>query len=193
MTALLGTLMNALLALSRGIDALNERVGRAVSWLALAMVLFGAWNALARYAGKYIGTDLSSNGFIEAQWYMFSLLFLLGAGYTLKEDAHVRVDVLYGRLGPRGKAWIDVGGTLLFLLPFCIFGVWVSWEWVLNSWAEREVSPDPGGLPRYPLKAMVPLAFTLLGLQGISMFAKQLNVALGRDEPGPDEPGRDDG
>ncbi len=182
MTALLGTLMNALLALSRGIDALNERVGRAVSWLALAMVLFGAWNALARYAGKYIGTDLSSNGFIEAQWYMFSLLFLLGAGYTLKEDAHVRVDVLYGRLGPRGKAWIDVGGTLLFLLPFCIFGVWVSWEWVFNSWAEREVSPDPGGLPRYPLKAMVPLAFVLLGLQGVSMFAKRLNVALGRDD-----------
>ncbi len=182
MTALLGTLMNALLALSRGIDALNERVGRAVSWLALAMVLFGAWNALARYAGKYIGTDLSSNGFIEAQWYMFSLLFLLGAGYTLKQDAHVRVDVLYGRLGPRGKAWIDVCGTLLLLLPFCIFGVWVSWEWVLNSWTEREVSPDPGGLPRYPLKAMVPLAFTLLGLQGVSMFARRLNVALGRDD-----------
>ncbi len=182
MTAILARVMALLRAIAAGIDALNERVGRAVSWLALVMVLFGAWNAVARYIGRFVGTDLSSNGFIEAQWYMFSLLFLLGAGYTLKEDAHVRVDVLYGRLGPRGKAWIDVGGTLLFLLPFCVFGVWVSWEWVLNSWVEREVSPDPGGLPRYPLKAMVPLAFTLLGLQGISLFIKRLDVALGRDD-----------
>lgn len=170
--------MHVLLKLAGAIDALNERIGRAVAWLALAMVLIGAWNALARYLGRFAGTDLSSNGFIEAQWYMFSLLFLLGAGYTLKEDAHVRVDVLYGRLPLHRRAWIDVAGVLLFLLPFCIFGVSVSWEWVLNSWTEREVSPDPGGLPRYPLKAMVPVAFVLLGLQGISMLIRRLQVAL---------------
>ena len=182
MTVLFERALSALLAVSRGIDALNERVGRAVSWLALAMVLLGAWNALARDLGRFVGTDLSSNGFIEGQWYMFSLLFLLGAGYTLKEDAHVRVDVLYGRLGPRGKAWINVGGTLFFLLPFCVFGIWESWDWVLNSWAEREVSPDPGGLPRYPLKAMVPLGFLLLGLQAVSLLIKQVHVVLGRDD-----------
>ena len=175
--------MHAFLARCAGaIDALNERIGRAVSWLALVMVLVGAWNAVARYLGRFVGVDLSSNGFIEAQWYMFSLLFLLGAGYTLKEDAHVRVDVLYGRLSPRWKARIDVAGVLLFLLPFCVFGVSVSWEWVLNSWSDREVSPDPGGLPRYPLKAMVPLAFLLLGLQGVAMFLQRLEIALRPDD-----------
>ena len=180
--------MQALLKVADRIDAFSERIGRAVSWLALLMVLVGAWNALARYLGKGLGTDLSSNGFIEAQWYMFSLLFLLGAGYTLKEDAHVRVDVLYGRLSPVRKAWIDVGGVLLFLLPFCIFGVVVSWEWAFNSFTEREVSPDPGGLPRYPLKAMVPVAFTLLGIQGVAMFIRRLDTALRGAPPAPPSP-----
>ncbi len=165
--------MRALTKLADGIDALNGAVGRGVSWLCLFMVLIGAWNAVARYLGRFVGVDLSSNSFIEAQWYLFSLLFLLGAGAALRDDSHVRVDVLYGRLGPRGKAWIDLVGTLVFLLPFCVFGVVESWDWVVNSWTEREVSPDPGGLPRYPLKAVVPLAFVLLGFQGVSMAIRK--------------------
>jgi TRAP-type mannitol/chloroaromatic compound transport system permease small subunit len=161
--------MRALHKLADGIDALNARVGGAVSWLCLVMVLLGAWNAAARYLGRFVGVDLASNGFIEAQWYLFSLLFLLGAGATLQKDAHVRVDVLYGRLGPRGRAAIDLAGTVLLLLPFCVFGVVESWDWVLHSWQEHEGSPDPGGLPRYPLKTVVPVAFALLGLQGIAL------------------------
>jgi len=169
--------------LADGIDRLNGAVGRAVAWLCLLMVLIGAWNAVARYVGRFIGVDLSSNLFIEAQWYLFSLLFLLGAAATLRDDAHVRVDVLYGRLGPRGKAAIDLVGTLVFLLPFCVFGVVESWDWVANSWQGREMSPDPGGLPRYPLKAVVPLAFGLLGLQGVSMAIRKGLLLAGAEPP----------
>lgn len=161
---------------------MNSRVGGAVSWLCLLMVGLGAWNALARYLGRFVGVDLASNSFIEAQWYLFSLLFLLGAASALREDAHVRVDVLYGRLGARGKAWIDLVGTLLLLLPFCVFGIVESWDWVLNSWQGREGSPDPGGLPRYPLKAMVPIGFALLGLQGVSMLIRKMTLLFGADD-----------
>jgi len=168
--------MKSLLAFSRGVDRVNGAIGRCTSLLAVAMVLLGSWNALARYLGRFIGTDLSSNAFIETQWYMFSLLFLLGGAWTLQRDEHVRVDVLYGRASPRTKAWIDLAGTVLFLLPFCGWAIWMSWPAVLNSWAVMEMSPDPGGLPRYPLKAAIPLAFALVALQGLSWFIR--NVAL---------------
>ncbi|MCO4769382.1 MAG: TRAP transporter small permease subunit [Deltaproteobacteria bacterium] len=183
--------MRGLTKLADAIDALNSAVGRAVSWLCVLMVLIGAWNAVARYLGRFVGVDLSSNSFIEAQWYLFSLLFLLGAGATLRDDSHVRVDVLYGRLGPRGKAWIDLVGTLVFLLPFCVFGVVESWDWVANSWAGLEGSPDPGGLPRYPLKTVVPVAFLLLGLQGVSMVIRKATLLFGA--PGPGAPEAHDG
>jgi TRAP-type mannitol/chloroaromatic compound transport system permease small subunit len=111
--------MRALLAFSRGVDRLNERVGGAVAWLTLAMILIGAYNAVVRYLGRYIGRDLSSNTYVELQWYLFSLVFLLGGAWTLKHGGHVRVDVVYGRLSARARAWIDVAGTVLFLLPFC--------------------------------------------------------------------------
>lgn len=164
--------MQALLRLAAGIDRGTSAVGRLCSWLALGMVLAGAWNAVVRYLGRWVGSGLSSNAWIEGQWYMFSLLFLLGAAWTLQQDAHVRVDVIYGRLSAKKKAWIDLLGTLFFLLPFCVFGLMVSWPSVSNSWAVREVSPDPGGLARYPLKAVILVAFALLAAQGISTAIK---------------------
>lgn len=166
--------MERWLKLARAIDRLNLWVGRLVYWLVLFMVLVGAYNAVVRYLDRYTGIGLSSNFYIELQWYLFSLVFLLGAAYTLQRDAHVRVDVFYGRLAPRARAWINLLGTALFLLPFCGLVLWVSWGWVANSWMVREVSPDPGGLPRYPLKAMLPVAFVLLALQGVSMLIHQV-------------------
>ncbi len=164
--------------LSRGIDALNLGIGRVVAWLSLIMVLIGAWNAVARYGGRFIGTDLSSNAYLELQWYLFSVLFLLAAAATLQADKHVRVDVLYGRLSPKAKAWIDLVGGLLFLLPFCVFALYVSWPMVTESFRVREVSPDPGGLSRWPIKAAIPICFVLLIAQGVSEVIKRLAVLV---------------
>ena len=172
--------MSSLARVQQQIDRLSTRVGEAVSWLALLMILVGAYNAVARYMGRFLQANLSSNAYIELQWYMFSALFLLGAAYTLKEDAHVRVDVLYGRLGERGKAWIDLAGTLLFLLPFCAAALWLSWPMVLESWHQLEGSPDAGGLPRYPVKTLMLFAWALLLLQGIS-FAISRALFLSAD------------
>ena len=173
--------MKALTAISRGIDALNERVGQLVGFLVLAMVSLGAFNSLARYLGRFTETQLSSNAFLEGQWYLFSLLFLLGAGYTLKRNEHVRVDVFYGRLSGRNKAWIDLVGGLLFLLPFCVFALWVSFGTVANSWSVWELSPDPGGLPRWPIKSMILVSFVLLFLQGISEIIKRVQFLRSGD------------
>jgi TRAP-type mannitol/chloroaromatic compound transport system permease small subunit len=182
--------VRSLLRASRAIDALNRTIGRWVAWLTFAMVLVGAFNAVARYFDRAVGGGLSSNAYVELQWYLFSLVFLLGAPYALRADAHVRVDVLYGRLGPRGKAWIDLVGGLLFLLPFCVFALVVSWPSVRDSWGVREVSPDPGGLARWPIKAAVMLAFGLLLLQGLSETFKRGALLLGApaDELGIAEP-----
>jgi TRAP-type mannitol/chloroaromatic compound transport system permease small subunit len=177
------------LRLSAALDRLSAGVGRAVSWLALLMVAIGAFNAVARYLGRFASISLSSNAYIELQWYLFSALFLLGAANTLRQDAHVRVDVLYGRLGPRARAGIDLAGTLLFLLPFCVFVILMSWPAVESSWAIREQSPDPGGLPRYPIKALIPAAFGLLIVQGVSEGIKHLGRLLGALPPEPDSEG----
>lgn len=155
-------------AVSKLIDRFSGLIGQAASWVCLLMVLLGAFNATSRYLGKFTGQNLNSTALTEAQWYMFSVMFLLGGAWALQQDAHVRVDVLYGRLSPRGQGIINLAGTLLFLLPFCIFGVWASWDYVGNSFAQQEVSPDPGGLPRYPIKALIPAAFVLLALQAVS-------------------------
>ncbi|MCH9648579.1 MAG: TRAP transporter small permease subunit [Deltaproteobacteria bacterium] len=167
--------MGFLLRLASVIDRGNQWLGKKISWLVLAMVLLGAFNSIARFLGPYLGRNLSSNAFIEAQWYMFSLLFLLGAGYVLQRDTHVRVDVLYANLSRRGKAWVDLLGGVFLLIPFCLFGLWSSWPSVANSFAVREVSPDPGGLPRYPIKAMILVCFALLFLQGISQVIQQVS------------------
>jgi TRAP-type mannitol/chloroaromatic compound transport system permease small subunit len=161
-------------AVARAIDALTGAIGRAVAWLALLMVLVGAFNASARYAGRYLGLHLSSNAWIELQWYLFSIVFLLGAAHALREDAHVRVDVVFGRLSERARALIDIAGTVLLLVPFAAFVLWVSVPVVRASWRVREVSPDPGGLPRYPLKALILVCFALLLLQAVSQLAKHV-------------------
>jgi TRAP-type mannitol/chloroaromatic compound transport system permease small subunit len=163
-----------------GIDRVNGWIGTGVAWLALLMVLVGGYNAIARKLDKFSGLSLSSNAYIEAQWYMFSLVFLLGAAWTLREDGHVRVDVLYGRLSPIGKARIDLAGTLLFLLPFCVGALWFSLPSVINSWQVHEISPDPGGLPRYPLKLALPTALVMIALQGHAMAVRQVDTLRGR-------------
>lgn len=182
--------MSVLLKVSKAIDRFTGGVGRLVGWLTLAMLLIGAYNALVRYvdAKRWIDTQLSSNAFIELQWYLFSLVFLLGAAYALRQDAHVRVDVLYGRCSPRARAWINVAGTVLFLLPFSVIVLWLSLPAVASSWEVREVSPDPGGLPRYPIKAVIPVAFLLLIAQALSELIKQVAFLAG-GEPGEGERG----
>ncbi len=170
------------LRIARAIDRLNERIGQGVSWMCLVMVLIGCYNAIGRYLGRFLGWNLSSNAYLELQWYLFSLIFLLAAAYTLRRDAHVRVDVLYGRLSNKGRAWVDLCGSLFFLLPFCVFGLVASWPSVRSSWAVREMSPDPGGLPRYPLKTMILVAFLLLILQGVSEILKRIAILRGIDD-----------
>ena len=172
--------MHTWLKLARGIDRINEAAGRASGWLVLLMVLVGAYNAIVRYAGRSLGLSLSSNVYIELQWYLFSLVFLLGAGYALKHKVHVRVDVLYARCSARRRAWIDLLGTIFFLAPFCVMLLWVSWPSVFNSWSVLEISPDPGGLPRYPLKSVLLLAFGLLLLQGIAEAIRSIATLRGQ-------------
>lgn len=166
---------SATLRIAAAIDRLTGRIGVAVSWLALVMVLIGAFNAVARYLGRYIGINLSSNVYLELQWYLFSMLFLLGAAWVLREDAHVRVDVLYGRVSARTRSLINIIGTLLLLMPFCGFVLWVSVPVIRSSWIIREGSPDPGGLPRYPLKALIIVCFALLMLQAVSELIKEVH------------------
>jgi TRAP-type mannitol/chloroaromatic compound transport system permease small subunit len=171
--------MRLWLAIASRIDAVNEWIGRAVYWMTLLMVLVGSFNALARYLDRYTGFGLSSNMYIEMQWYMFSLIFLLGAAYALRHEAHVRVDVLFTRLSPHGRAWVNLLGTLLLLIPFCLFILATSWPSVSNSWRVFETSPDPGGLPRYLIKSAIPLAFLLLLLQGVVLAIKQIAILRG--------------
>ncbi len=167
--------MNALLACARLIDALTERVGRAAAWLVLAATLISAGNALARYA---LGE--SSNAWLEIQWYLFGALFLLAAGYTLKHDGHVRIDVFYNRFGPRGRAWIDLFGGLFFLMPMTLLLAWLAWPMFAEAWITHELSPDAGGLVRWPVKLLLPLGFALLALQGVAEIIMRIGVLTGR-------------
>ncbi|RDI95053.1 C4-dicarboxylate ABC transporter substrate-binding protein [Meiothermus sp. QL-1] len=180
--------MKFLLTLSRWIDALNEGVGRVVLWLVVPMVAVGAYNAIGRSLDKSLGTRLASNTYFELQWYLFSLIFLLMVGYVLKHNGHIRVDVVYARLGERGRAWVDMLGSILFLVPFSLMLFYVSLAPVSFSVQIREMSPDAGGLPRWPLKlAMLP-AFILLALQGFSEFVKNLAYLRGYLPRPPYEP-----
>ena len=167
--------MNTLLGLAHLIDAVNERVGRITIWLVLVATLISAGNALARY----VLSD-SSNAWLEIQWYLFGAIFLLGAGYTLKHNGHVRIDIVYGRLGPRGQAWIDLLGGLFFLLPLAGLMAWLAWPIFLDSWRTMEYSSDSGGLLRWPVKLLLPLGFGLLALQGVAEIIKRIGVLSGR-------------
>ena len=158
--------MHTLLALSRWIDRVNSLIGQLASGLLILMIIVGSWNVVGRYIGQAVGQNLSSNALIETQWYLFSVVFLLGAAYTLQRDDHVRVDVLYSRWNERQQARANLVGTLLFLLPFSALMLWFSWAWVLASWRIGEQSPDPGGLPRYPIKTFILLSFITLFFPG---------------------------
>ncbi|GMQ81509.1 MAG: TRAP transporter small permease subunit [Rhodothermia bacterium] len=168
--------MPRLLRISNAIDRFSERFGRMLSWLTLVMVVVGSFNAIVRYFDRYTGFGLSSNTYLELQWYLFSLVFLLGAAYTLKHDAHVRVDILFSRLGERGQAIVNLAGVILFLIPFCVLMIIVAWPAVYNSWSVLEMSPDPGGLPRYLIKSVIPIGFLLILAQGVSMGIHQIDI-----------------
>lgn len=166
--------MKILLRLSRLIDVTNRLLGRLTPWLVFAAVLISASNAVARKA-----LNLSSNAFLEVQWYLFAAVFLLGAGYVLLENAHVRIDVLAGKLSMRARNWIDVVGILVFLLPLCGFMITLSWPYVWQAYVSGEISQNYGGLIRWPVYALVPLGFGLLGLQALSELIKRLAFLTG--------------
>jgi TRAP-type mannitol/chloroaromatic compound transport system permease small subunit len=166
--------MLALLRLSRSIDTLNEWIGKAVAWLGLAAVIICTAAALARYA-----LNIGSNAWLEIQWYLNSAVFLLVAAWTLKRNEHVRIDVVAGRLSPRAQAWIDIVGSILMLLPVVAIIAWYSWPTLVQSWRVQEYSSDPGGLIRWPVRLLIPVAFTLLGLQGISELIKRVAFLRG--------------
>ena len=163
-----------LLTLSRLIDALNERVGRFTMWLVLVMVLVSAANATSRYA-----LDRASNAWLELQWYLFAAVFLLCAGYTLLHNEHIRIDVISGRLSRRAQTWIDIFGTVFFLLPMAGFMVWLSWPIFMNAWNSNEISINAGGLIRWPARVLVPAGFFLLTLQGASELIKRVAFLRG--------------
>ena len=159
---------------ARLLDALTERVGRLIIWLVLVATLIPAGNALIRYS---LGE--SSNAWLEIQWYLFGAMFLLAAGYTLKHNGHVRIDIFYNRLGPRGQAWIDLIGGLLFLLPMAVLLAWLAWPMFHEAWVTHEMSPDAGGLVRWPVKLLLPVGFGLLALQGVAEIIKRIGVLTG--------------
>jgi TRAP-type mannitol/chloroaromatic compound transport system permease small subunit len=166
--------MGSLLALSRFIDGLNQRVGRIVYWCVLAAVLISAANALVR---KIFNTG--SNAYLEIQWYLFSAVFLLCAGYTLLHNQHVRIDVIVGRFSRRTLAWIDVLGTLLFLMPMAVMILYLSWIVFVNAFESGEVSTNAGGLILWPARLLVPVGFALLVLQGLSELIKRVAFLKG--------------
>jgi TRAP-type mannitol/chloroaromatic compound transport system permease small subunit len=170
--------MKALLRIAHLIDALNERVGRTVQWLILVVVLISAGNALMRKL-----FDMSSNAFLEIQWYLFAAVFLLAAGYTLKHNEHVRIDVVAGRLGKRAQAWIDIIGGVLFLLPMAALILYFSWPAFVRSFASMEHSGNPGGLLLWPAKLIIPVGFALLLLQGVAETIKRIGFLLGLEPP----------
>jgi TRAP-type mannitol/chloroaromatic compound transport system permease small subunit len=166
--------MKFLLSVSRSIDWLSEHVGRTIYWLILVAVLVSAGNAAVRYA-----FNLSSNAWLEIQWYLFSVVFLFGAGYTLLHHQHVRIDIISGQLSKRKQIWIDIFGTVFFLLPMALTIMWLSWPVFVDAYQSHEVSTNAGGLIVWPARLMVPVGFFLLSLQGISELIKRIAFLQG--------------
>jgi len=171
--------MRYLLAFADAVDWATEYLGQWLKWLVLFSSLISAFNALMRYAIHY-----SSNAWLEIQWYMFGAMFLLAAGYALKHEEHVRVDVFFSRMTPKQQAWLDVLGCIFFLMPMAVIIAWLSIPMVVNSIKIWEHSSDPGGLLRWPIKIMIPLGFLCLAVQGVAEIIKKYAVATGRREPG---------
>jgi TRAP-type mannitol/chloroaromatic compound transport system permease small subunit len=171
-----GEIVRGLLAVSSFIDWINEKIGFVTNFLVLLACVVSAGNAMSRYA-----FNLSSNAWLEVQWYMFAVIVMFGAAYTLKRNEHVRVDIFYMTLSRRGQLWIDILGTLIFLLPTCAILAWLSWPFFMQSFNVHENSSNAGGLLRWPIKAVLPVGFALVALQGISELIKR--VAFLNDYP----------
>ncbi len=172
--------MTALLNVSRLIDALNEWVGRTVMWLVLGAVLISACNAIVR---KLL--DTSSNAWLEIQWYLFAAVFLLAAGYTMLRQGHVKIDVVLGRFSRRTQVIVECLGIVLFLLPFVVVTIDLVWPLVVRAYETSERSSNAGGLIRWPVFALLPAGFVLLGLQGVSELIKRLGFLAGQaPDPG---------
>ena len=167
--------MKGLLKFSSVIDAFNAKFGVIANYLVLFAALISAGNAGSRYLFSE-----SSNGWLEIQWYMFAGMVLLGAPYTLKMNEHVRVDLVYGMVSERTRIWIDILGIIFFLFPICIILIYFTWPWFLNSWRIHEVSPNAGGLVRWPVKLMLPVGFAVMTLQGISELIKRIAALRGQ-------------
>ena len=161
--------MRLLLQFSALIDALNEKIGVICNWLVLLACVVSAGNAMVRYA-----YDTSSNAWLEVQWYMFAVIVMFGASYTLKRNEHVRVDLFYMTLSRRGQLWVDILGTLIFLLPTCAILAWLSWPFFIQSFNVNEHSSNAGGLLRWPIKLVLPVGFALVALQGLSELIKRV-------------------
>lgn len=182
--------MRSLLKLAHGIDRISEFLGKVSIYLIIALLAVGFYNVVVRYIGRFIGQNLSSNRLIEIQWYMYSVIFFLIFAYNVKHDVNVRVDILYARWSPKRKAWVDLVGTMLILIPFCIIGIWFTLNPVMVSWGllpdgsfgTWEMSPDPNGLPRAPIKTFIIVAFATLLLQAIAQAIKYLAVITGHIE-----------
>jgi TRAP-type mannitol/chloroaromatic compound transport system permease small subunit len=166
--------MGLLLRISRAIDWLNEMVGKTVLWLVLAAVLVSAVNAVIRY-----GFNISSNAWLELQWYFFGAIFLLCAGYTMLRNEHIRIDVVSSRLTQKTRNWIEVVGALFFVLPLAVGMVWLSWPIFINAIVSGEESSNAGGLIRWPARLLIPIGFFLLSLQAISELIKRVAVMQG--------------
>jgi TRAP-type mannitol/chloroaromatic compound transport system permease small subunit len=171
--------LDALLKLSAGVDAFSNLIGKLIRWLVLASVLISAGNAIIRKA-----FNISSNGFLEIQWYLFAGVFLLGSGFAFMRNAHVRIDFISGKLSKRANTIIDILGILVFIVPLCLLMVWLSWPLFTNALATGEMSQNAGGLIRWPAYLLMPLGFGLLFLQALSELVKRIAFLKGlRDEP----------
>ena len=181
-----------MLGIARGIDAGTRALGQVAWWASLAMVLVGVENVLARYGynliydtfGERVARALSNNTYFELQSLLYNVDFLIGAAYVLQVDGHVRVDILFSRFAARTKAWIDIVGTAVFLWPFAMLTIMFSERYVRSSWTALEMSPNAGGLPRYPIKTLIVVAFALLIVQGLSQVIKHVAFLRGHPRSG---------
>ena len=180
--------MQALLKLSEGVDALGTQIGRLIRWLVLGSVLISAGNAIIRKI-----FNISSNAFLEIQWYLFAGVFLLGAGFAFMRNVHVRIDFISSKLSKRTNTIIDIAGIVVFLIPLCLIMVWLSWPLFASAWSSGEMSQNAGGLIRWPAYLLMPLGFGLLLLQALSELVKRVAYLKGlRNEPMSIEPGKSD-
>ena len=176
-----GQIMRFALAYKRFADGVSEVAGGLSRWFVIATIVVGLVNTVLRYIGAATETKLTNNSVIEAQWYLYSIIFLLGFGYVLKHGVNVRVDFWFANQSRHRKAWIDLIGHSISLIPFCALGLWISWKGVSFSWSILEQSPDADGLPRYPIKTMILVGIILLSIQAVAEVIK--NVAILRGVP----------